>query len=144
MQTQKQILKLTRKAYNALSDLDRKHTTAYREELFRLCKAEEKDHRGFIPSTFNEHHPDAASIADCARMFAVLRIAEYMKGDSFPAGKDYLHFQKSAFYAAGIVDEYRDEIDLAWSAEGLNIEELAKMDYCQLVSPKDAPEPINA
>ncbi len=131
---------MTRKAYDALSELDRKHMTAYRTELFNLCKAEEKDHRGFIPSTFNEYHPNSSSIADCARMFAVLRIAEYMKGDSFPTGKDYLHFQKSAFYAAGLVDEYRNEIDLAWSAEGLNIEELAKMDYCELVKPTDKPE----
>src|SRR5262249_46402806 len=104
----KETLKLARKAFEALYVLEHIDVTHHRDELFKLCKAEEKGHRGWGPD-FNEHHTtDTASVADAAKMFAVLRVAEYMNGQPMPFGKSFLHIQKSCFYAAGLVDEYRE------------------------------------
>ncbi len=111
-------LRLARKAFDALAFLDHKDWSNHREKLLAMCKAEEKDHRGFLPD-FNRHHTeDTASITDAAKLFAVKRIAQYLNGDSLPVGKDYLHTQKSCFYAAGLVDEYGPEIRSAWNEAG--------------------------
>lgn len=131
-------IKLARKAYDALQPLDNIDWTSHREKLFAMCKAEEKDHRGFLPE-FNEHHTqDTASVSDAAKLFAVKRIAEYMLGEDFPKGKDFLHIQKSCFYAAGLVDEFREKIDTLWSKAGLNIEELNNLDYTTIVKVREA------
>ena len=121
-------------AFSAIQFLDHKSWTNYREELFKLCAAEEKGHRGSGPD-FGRHHPNAASVSDCAKMFSVQRIADFLRGAKMPVGKQFLHCQKSAFYAAGIVDEYGDEIKMAW--DGLDWNALATMDYCRMVSPED-------
>ena len=121
-------------AFSAIQFLDHESWTNYREELFKLCSAEERGHRGSGPD-FGRHHPNAASVADCAKMFAVQRIADFLRGAKMPVGKQFLHSHKSAFYAAGLVDEYGEEIVAAWGS--LDLSALAAMDYCRTVSPED-------
>lgn len=87
--------------------------------------------------SFRESHTsDTASVNEAARLFAVKRVAEYMQGEKFPSGKDYLHIQKSCFYAAGIVDEYRQIVEKAW--KDFDIAKLAELDYTAIVKVKRA------
>jgi len=118
------------KAFCAISGVFYCKNTNWAERLFDQCRAEEKSHRGF-GHDFNKYHPNAVSIADCARLFAVHRIAEYLTGAKFPTGQDYLHTQTSCFIAAGMVDEFGDELREALA--GFDLAELAQLDYVQFV-----------
>lgn len=130
----KQTIKLARQAYDALSPLNNITWTSYREKLFNLCKAEEKDHRGFMSDFNDSHTADTASVSDAAKLMAVKRVAEYLTGHEMPKGSDYLHFQASCFMAAGLVDEYADTIRKAWA--DFDIGTLAELDYTTIVKVK--------
>jgi hypothetical protein len=93
-----------------------------------MCLDEEKSHRG---DDFNRSHPNTVSAHVAAKMFAVKRIAEYLTGHRMPRGRDFLHFQRSCFYAAGLVDAHRKIIRKAWRK--LPVQELAALDYCEFV-----------
>jgi hypothetical protein len=64
-------------------------------------------------------------------LFAVKRVAEYLIDPTYPRGEQYLHMQKSCFTAAGIAEEFREEIRAAWATQ--NITELAALDYTDFV-----------
>ncbi len=134
-------LKLARKAFDALQPLNDIDWTHHRDALYNLCKAEEKGHRGWGPDFAQHHTSDTASVSDAAKLFAVKRIAEYMNGEKPPSGKDFLHIQKSCFYAAGLVDEYREKLASYWS--GFDIATLAQLDYCALVKVKGGERDLN-
>lgn len=131
----KETIKLAKDAFYA-SPLENIGWTNYREKLLQLCRSEEKDHRGFMNGFRESHTSDTASVNEAARLFAVKRVAEYMQGEKFPSGKDYLHIQKSCFFAAGIVDEYREIVAKAWA--DFDIAKLAALDYTAIVKIKRA------
>ena len=126
--TTKEKLKLVDTAFSALHPLANIKWTDYPQELLRMCIEEEKKHRR---DDFNRSHPDAVSASVAAKMFAVKRIAEYLTGHKMPKGKNFLHFQRSCFYAAALVDAHRKIIRKAWRK--LPIKELAELDYCEFV-----------
>jgi hypothetical protein len=127
-------IKVSRKAFDLLSYVFDSANVNHADDLLRMCMEEEKGHRGFMDG-FNRCHPDAASVKDCARMFAVKRVAEYLLKDRrFPTGQDFLHTQKSCFQAAAIADEFGDKVRAAWDCYSL--ERLAEMDYCDVVRPR--------
>lgn len=134
----KETVKLARKAFDALQPLNDIDWTHHRDVLFSMCKQEEKGHREWGPDFYQHHTEDTASVGDAAKLFAVKRIAEYMLGEDFPKGKDFLYIQKSCFYAAGLVDEFRDRIDMLWSKAGLNIEQLNELNYTTIVKVRKA------
>ena len=123
-------LSTIRKAFQALRGVFNFYHIQWADTLASECAQEERQHRG-TNGEFAKYHPDAASVADCAKAFAVLRVAQYLNGERFPSGKDYLHFQRSCFTAAGMVDEFRDQILAAW--QPFNLDELLAIDYCRLV-----------
>lgn len=123
-------LKLINAAFDKLSWIFDAKTTNWAEKLREQCLKEEKGHRGFVDG-FARCHPGAASANQCAKMFAVLRVSQYLLGAKFPSGQDYLHTQTSCFIAAGIVDEFRDDIYKAW--KDLEIREIVALDYLDLV-----------
>lgn len=126
-----QTIKIARRAFAALpQSLNRGWGNDYLDQFLALALEEERGHRRW-GSDFAKHHPGAASAPDCARMFCVKRIAEYLNGEAMPKGKDYLHIQKSCFFAAALVDEFRADIEKAWAGE--NLAELAALDYVTLV-----------
>lgn len=137
--TRKKQITLAREAFDLLLPLDNLSWHPYVSRLLAMCKEEEKAHRGF-GTDFNAYHPNAATLADCAKAFAVKRIAEYLLGDPMPKGKDFLHCQKSCFQAAGLVNEYRKEIQGAWA--GIDYAQLRDIDYVVLVG--KATEPATA
>jgi hypothetical protein len=131
-------IKLAREAFDALAFLNNIDWTQHREKLLAMCKAEEKDHRGFMPEFTSSHTADTASVSDCAKLFATKRVAEYLQGwlegkPSFPNGKDFLHMQKSCFYAAGLVDAYGEKIREAWNEAGVIVNDVALLDYTAVV-----------
>jgi len=112
------------------------HHNNYAKELLEMCEREEKGHRGW-GADFGSYHPKAASARDCARAFAVKRVADYLLGDKFPTGKDFMHIQRSCFLAAGMVDEFKANIEIVW--KDVDLYRLAAIDYCQLVGKPTAP-----
>ncbi len=126
-------LKLIDDAYEALRWAFDNQTVNWAEKLVEKCKEEERGHRGFLPD-FACYHPGAISVTGAAKLFAVKRVAEYLLGDcrhGFPVGKDYLHTQKSCFIAAGMADEFGDEIRKAWTDFDMGV--LASLNYTDFV-----------
>lgn len=138
----KQQLKLINSAFDKLSWVFDACTTNYAERLLHQCVIEERSHRGFLggDGSFASCHPGAASANQCAKQFAVLRVAEYLCGHKFPSGKDYLHTQTSCFIAAGIVDEFGKEIRIAWN--DFDFQKLTDLDYLDLVQPDRKKEAV--
>lgn len=130
------------KAFEALRGIFYSANVNHADKLFDLCRAEEKGHRNWGPE-FAKYHPGAPSLNDMARMFAVKRVAEYLSGEEYPSGDDYLHMQHSCFYAAGIAEEFGNQICVVWAEFGLS--ELAALDYTDYVKaqvPADTKERI--
>ena len=129
-------LKLINEAFDALRFVFDSSWHNYAEQLLKLCAAEEKEHRGFMPD-FRAHHTDGTiSTIQAAKLFAVKRVAEYLLKPEFPKGKDYLHYQKSCFIAAGIVDEFGDKIRVAW--QKFDLAALAALNYTDFVKTRAA------
>jgi len=134
MKTQAQQIKMVGLAFDALSHVFYSKNTNYAEQLLAQCIAEEKSHRGFA-NDFGVYHPNAATIRQCAKAFAVKRVAEYLLTTKpLPSGEAFLHIQKSCFWAAGIADEFKSEIQEAWI--NFDIRELSELDYVMFVSPE--------
>ncbi len=124
-------LKLINDAFDALRWAFDHCTINHAEKLLKLCKEEERGHRGFMDG-FARCHPGAIGVTQAAKLFAVKRVAEYLqKRDSFPSGKDYLHTHKSCFIAAGMVDEFSSDIQKAW--QSFDVQELAALNYTDFV-----------
>lgn len=129
MKTIKEKIRLIDSAYSALEFLNNQDWTNHRETLFAMCLEEEKRHRS---AGFGRHHPNAVSATEAAKLFSVKRVAQYLARECrMPRGKDFLHYQRSCFYAAGLVDKYRKEIRKAWRK--LPVKALAALDYCEFV-----------
>lgn len=136
MKTTQEKLKLIAKAYEALEHVFYSKTYNHADQAYKTSLGEQKQHRGFA-SDFAAYHPNAATANQCARMFVVRRVAEYINGERLPAIKDYFHTQQSAFMCAAIALEYGDEVRRAWAEFDLN--ELAALDYCELVGKTQVP-----
>jgi hypothetical protein len=124
--TKNQKLKLIKTAYSLLDVLNNVRWTAHRDDLLKLCKEEEKHHRGM---TGNEYK---LTIDEAAKLFVVYRVAQYLaRVIAEPVAKDFIVMQKSAFYAASLVANYRTEIETAW--QGVDLEQLCALDYADMV-----------
>ena len=135
MKTQKEQTKLVKSAFDKLNGVFYNKSQNYFERLFKQCLDEEKKHRGF-GFDFAKCNPQAASPNDCAKMFAVLRVVEYVQPEAkLPNVADYNHTQESCFIAAGIACEFHGEILRALA--DFDLAELAALDYVNFVSPKD-------
>ena len=124
-----------KKAFDALSGVFYSANKNWAEALLAQCKAEEKSHRSFRDD-FAKYHPDAPSVADIGKLFAVKRVAEYLTGEKLPQGKEYLHAQTSCFIAAGIVDEYGTELLKAFESS-FCLPDLAALCYTDFVKVKN-------
>jgi hypothetical protein len=133
--TTKEKLALVETAFARLEFLNNKTWTPYRTRLFELSLEEERRHRsGDFASA---HTADTVSAPTATRIMSVKRVAEYLTHASrMPKGKDFLNCQHSCFQAAGLVDQYRTEIRKAW--RGLDLTELAALNYCEFVKVKVA------
>ena len=127
---QKEIVKRINKAYSKLYILSNITWTPYRDELFKMNRKDENQHRAF-GSDWEKYHKNSASINDCARLFTVKHIAESLLTPNKYKVKDLLNIKKSCLYAQSLVDNYKDRIVKAWSDEDFTY--LANLDYIALV-----------
>ena len=125
---QKQIMKKVNQAYSKLYFLSNITWTPYREELFKIEKENEKKHRS---GTWYEFHDNYASVSDCAKMFVVKNIAEFLTYGCKYTIKDILKIRKGCILAQSVVENYQDKILEHWKDEDLNY--LANIDYVSLV-----------
>jgi len=134
----RQQVALIHEAFDALAGVCQNGFIDERNRLFKICLEEEKEHRQFNGGTFREFHTsDSIGASDVAKMFVVNDLASFLLGTrALPELKDYLHVKKSHFHAGAMVLEFRKEIAQAWLENQVNIEELAQLNYTQLVKVK--------
>ena len=125
---QKEIVKRINKAYSSLYILSNITWTPHRDELFKMNRKDEKQHR--VGDWF-KFHKKSASINDCARLFTVKHIAESLLNPNKWEVKDLLNIKKSCIYAQSLVNNYKDRILKAWKDE--DIKYLSELDYISLV-----------
>ena len=126
---QKEIVKRINKAYSSLYILSNITWTPYRDDLFKMNRKDEKQHRA---GDWADYHKNSASISDCAKLFTVKHIAESLLTPNKYKVKDLLNIKKSCLYAQSLVDNYKDRIVKAWSDEDFTY--LANLDYISLVN----------
>ncbi len=127
---QKAIMARINSAFDALYKLDNIGLTPLRSMLFNFNKTDEKNHRSMLNNTFREHHPNTASITDCAKLFTVKHIADALIDPKWEV-RDLLRIKKSCIYSQSIVDNYREKIREYWKEQ--DIDYLSKLDYLSLV-----------
>ena len=127
---QKAIMARINSAFDALYKLDNIGLTPLRSMLFNFNKTDEKNHRSMLNNTFGEHHPNTASITDCAKLFTVKHIADALIDPKWEV-RDLLRIKKSCIYSQSIVDNYREKIREYWKEQ--DIDYLSKLDYLSLV-----------
>ena len=127
---QKEIVKRINKAYSSLYILSNITWTPYRDELFKMNRKDEKQHRAF-GSDWEKYHKNSAPINDCARLFVVKDIAESLLDPNRWKTKHLIQIKKSVVYAQSVVENYKDRILKAWQDE--DIKYLANLDYIALV-----------
>ena len=125
---QKEIIKRINKAYSKLYILSNITWTPHRDELFKMNRKDEKQHRF---GDWAEYHQGAASINDCAKLFTVKHIAESLLNPNKWGVKDLLNIKKSCVYSQSLVNNYGDKIKKAWIDEDINY--LANLDYISLI-----------
>ena len=128
---QKEIVKRINQAYSKLYILSNITWTPYRDELFKMNRKDEKQHRTCM-SNWTENHKNSAPINDCARLFVVNDIAKSLLNLEKWKTKDLIKIKKSVVYAQSVVENYKDKILKAWQDE--NIKYLANLDYIALVN----------
>ena len=126
---QKEIIKRINKAYSSLYILSNITWTPYRDDLFKMNRKDEKQHRS---GDWSNYHKNSAPINDCARLFVVNDIAKSLLNLEKWKTKDLIKIKKSVVYAQSVVENYKDKILKAWQDE--NIEYLANLDYISLVN----------
>jgi hypothetical protein len=126
---QKEIVKRINKAFSKLYVLSNITRTPYRDELFKMNKKDEKQHR---VGDWYKFHKNSASISDCAKMFTVKHIAESLLNPNKWNVEDLLKVKKSCVYSQSIVKNYGDKIQKAWIDE--DIFYLRDLDYISLVN----------
>ena len=126
---QKKIVKRINQAYSSLFILSNITWTPYRDDLFKMNRKDEKQHRS---GDWADYHKNSASINDCARLFTVKHIAESLLEDKKYSTKHLIQIKKSVVYAQSVVENYKDRILKAWQDE--NIKYLADLDYIALVN----------
>ena len=125
-----QTLRMANAAYKALDFLNNYTWTAYRDECCKLALDEERQHRAGKARTWG------ASMADCARLFTVRRIAEELTRPQLTVA-DIIGCQPSAMYAAAIAARYGEQVRAAW--EGFDLSALAALDYCTVIATEQVP-----
>lgn len=123
----KESLKLIDKAYDQLECLNNITWTNYRDNLFKINKADEKQHDNLRP----EGTSRGITITEGAKLFTVTWIAQYLLGQKALDARDYINVRQSAFYAYSLAMTYKKEIMNAWKE--LDIKAIADIDYAELM-----------
>jgi len=115
--------------YDRLDVLNEINWTRYRDDLFKMERKSERDHR---KSRFDgrEYSKRAISINDSARYFACKHILDALVQEP-PSVKGFLSLKRSIFYGHSLVANYRTRIER--SLDGFNFRDFKKLNYVDLV-----------
>jgi hypothetical protein len=128
--TLKDTIKMINEAYNSLRILNNINWKAYRDEIYKLEKQYEKNHRNWCNGRQFDFSIDIAS-----KLFVVQHIASALKGVRHDI-KSFLYLKQSIFLAESLVINYEDKIKEALKDFDLDI--LCNLDYTILTQKKVA------
>ena len=128
--TYKDTIKMINDAYSSLRILNNIDWKAYRDEIYKLEKQYEKNHRQYCDGRQYDFSVDIAS-----KLFVVQHIASALTGVRHDI-KSYLFLKKSIFLAESLVINYEDKIKEALKDFDLDI--LCNLDYTILTEKKVA------
>ena len=131
----KNLVSIVNVSYDQLSFLNNITWKPYREELFKMNRKSESEHRNW-GSDFERFHPHALSTSICAKMFTVKDIATGLLDIERFTVKSLLHVKYSCVYAQSIAENYKEEILKVWN-DKRDIKFLSELDYCDFVSPQE-------
>jgi hypothetical protein len=120
----KEVKKLISNAYYRLVlATDNVSWTHYADELYKIEKEYEKNHRRYTECDY------VFSINDCAKYWAVKHIIDGLNDTKELNVKSYLHLKKSIFYAYSMVANYRDRIEKEFI--GFDFQEFSKINITE-------------
>lgn len=128
--TLKDTIKMINEAYSSLRVLNNIDWKAYRDEIYKLERQYEKNHRQYCDGRQYDFSIDIAS-----KLFVVQHIASALKGTRHDI-KSYLFLKKSIFLAESLVINYENKIKEALKDFDLN--KLCNLDYTILTQKKVA------
>jgi len=126
----KKIIKLINDAYSELRILNNIDWKSYREDLYKLERQYEKNHRNWCNGREFDFSIDIAS-----KLFVVQHIASALKGTRHSI-KSFIYLKQSIFLAESLVLNYKDIIKDA--LKDFDLDELCKLDYSILADKKVA------
>lgn len=128
--TYKDTIKMINDAYSSLRILNNIDWKAYRDEIYKLERQYEKNHRQYCDGRQYDFSVDIAS-----KLFVVQHIASALKGTRHDI-KSYLFLKKSIFLAESLVINYEDKIKEA--LKDFDLDKLCNLDYTILTEKKVA------
>ena len=115
--------------YDRLNVLNDVTWTRYRDDLFKMERKSERDHRNTWCDG-REYSKRAISINDSARYFACKHILDALVQEP-PSVKGFLSLKRSIFYGHSLVANYRTRIERC--LDGFNFRDFKKLNYVDLV-----------
>ena len=115
--------------YDRLNVLNDVTWTRYRDDLFKMERKSERDHRNTWCDG-REYSKRAISINDSARFFACKHILDALVQEP-PSVKRFLSLKRSIFYGHSLVANYRTRIERC--LDGFNFRDFKKLNYVDLV-----------
>jgi len=115
--------------YDRLNVLNDVTWTRYRDDLFKMERKSERDHRNTWCDG-REYSKRAISINDSARFFACKHILDALVQEP-PSIKGFLSLKRSIFYGHSLVANYRTRIERC--LDGFNFRDFKQLDYVDLV-----------
>lgn len=128
--TLKDAIKMINEAYSSLRILNNIDWNGYRDEIYKLERQYEKNHRKWTNGRQYDFSIDIAS-----KLFVVQHIASALKGTRHDI-KSYLFLKKSIFLAESLVMNYEDKIKEA--LKDFDLDKLCNLDYTILTQKKVA------
>ena len=128
--TYKDTIKMINDAYSSLRVLNNIDWKAYRDEIYKLERQYEKNHRQYCDGRQYDFSVDIAS-----KLFVVQHIASALKGTRHDI-KSYLFLKKSIFLAESLVINYENKIKEA--LKDFDLDKLCNLDYTILTEKKVA------
>ena len=116
--------------YDRLNVLNDVTWTRYRDDLFKMERKSERDHRK-CRFDGGEYSKRAISINDSARYFACKHILVALVQEP-PNLKGFLSLKRSIFYGHSLVANYRTRIERC--LDGFNFRDFKKLNYVDLVN----------
>jgi len=126
----KEIIKLINDAYSKLQILNNIDWTPYRENLYKLERQYERNHRNWCNGREFDFSIDIAS-----KLFVVQHIASALKGTRHTI-KSFIYLKQSIFFAESLVLNYEDKIKEA--LKDFDLDELCELSYSILADKKVA------